>query len=100
MKPARTAAVILGCSLLLAACVPGANDHVETVQSAGFWLGLWHGIIAPVTFVLSLFWSSVGMYEVHNTGGWYDLGFLIGLGMLHGGGAAGRGYRARRRRAI
>jgi hypothetical protein len=94
--------VLLGAGLLLlalAACMPGANDRVEVVQSAGFWLGLWHGFIAPVTFVISRFASSVGMYEVHNNGGWYDFGFLLGLGMLHGGGAAGRGaYGARKRR--
>lgn len=55
---------------------------------AGVWLGLWHGAIAPVTFLLSLFKPDVGMYEVHNNGGWYNFGFLFGI-MLWGGGSHG-----------
>jgi len=35
---------------------------------AGFWLGLWHGLIAPITFVISLFSDNVNFYEVHNNG--------------------------------
>jgi hypothetical protein len=98
--PARvTPAVLLAAALILlaAGCVPSANDLANAAPPppAGFWLGLWHGIIAPITFVISLFSDGVGMYEVRNNGGWYDLGYLIGFGSLHGGGAAGR--RARRR---
>jgi hypothetical protein len=55
---------------------------------AGFWMGLWHGIIAPITFIISLFTDSVSMYEVHNTGGWYDFGFVLGAGILFGGGGS------------
>jgi len=49
---------------------------------------LWHGIIAPITFIISLFTDSVSMYEVHNTGGWYDFGFVLGVGILFGGGGS------------
>jgi hypothetical protein len=62
--------------------VPSANGHV-----AGFFLGLWHGIIAPVTFIISLFTDQISLYEVHNNGGWYDLGFVLGAGILFGGGS-------------
>jgi hypothetical protein len=62
----------------------GSNDEV-----AGFLLGLWHGIIAPVTFVISLFTDNVSLYEVNNNGNWYDFGFVLGAGILFGGGAAG-----------
>jgi hypothetical protein len=34
---------------------------------AGFWLGLWHGIICPVTFLISLFNDNVNIYEVTTT---------------------------------
>ena len=95
---ARRAALLVLLCVLLAACAPGINDHVGPGESAGFWLGLWHGFIAPLTFLISRFSSSVGMYEVHNNGGWYDFGFLLGLGMLHGGGAAGRAHQTRKRR--
>lgn len=85
--------------LLLAGCAPGPNPEVGTAGIdgvvAGFWLGLWQGIIAPVTFVISLFTDEVTVYEVHNSGNWYDLGFMLGLGAFVGGGGA-TGSRARR----
>lgn len=85
--------VLVGCVLLLAACAPGINPEVGVSPPdgnvAGFWLGLWHGVIAPVTFVISLFRDSVSLYEVHNNGNWYDFGFALGAGILFGGGGLG-----------
>ena len=57
---------------------------------AGFWQGLWHGIIAPITFVVSLFSDSVHVYEVHNNGNWYNFGFLLGVATILGGGGGER----------
>jgi hypothetical protein len=67
---------------------------------AGFWLGLWHGLIAPISLLVSLFNQSVSMYEVRNNGGWYNFGFMLGLsGVAGGGGSRTRRYgRARDRR--
>ena len=31
----------------------------------------------------------INVYEVHNNGNWYDFGFVLGAGILFGGGAAG-----------
>jgi hypothetical protein len=81
--------------VVLAACVAGANPEVGAAFAegtvAGFWMGLWHGVIAPVTFFVSLFTDNVNVYEVHNSGNWYDFGFVLGAGILLGGGAgAGR----------
>jgi len=65
---------------------PGPNpvinqpDALGRVARAG--AGLWHGIIAPITLVISFFNSDVRMYEVHNTGSEYDLGFLLGLAIV------------------
>ncbi len=53
---------------------PGPNGRV-----AGILLGIWHGFISPVTIVLSFVNKDLQMYEVHNDGGPYNLGFLIGL---------------------
>ncbi len=79
--------------LLLASCAAGANPTVDmpdtTGISAGFWLGLWHGFIAPVTFVVSLFSDSISIYEVHNNGNWYNFGFMFGVSIILGGGARG-----------
>jgi len=45
--------------LVLSACAAGANPAVDTPSAdgdvAGFWLGLWQGIIVPITFIISLF---------------------------------------------
>ncbi|PIT88807.1 MAG: hypothetical protein COU29_00290 [Candidatus Magasanikbacteria bacterium CG10_big_fil_rev_8_21_14_0_10_36_32] len=74
--------------LFLAGCVAGPNtaEHIAASNGhvAGFVLGLWHGMIAPVTFVMSLFTDNVNFYEIHNNGGWYNLGFVLGAGILFG----------------
>ena len=78
--------------VVLAGCTAGPNTMVNTPTEegtvAGFWLGLWHGIIAPVTFVISLFSDTVHVYEVHNSGNWYNFVFLLGIVSVWGG--AGR----------
>ncbi len=95
-------AVVLLLALVLGACAAGANPEIGTAPAdaataAGFWLGLWHGIIAPVTFLISLFTDNVNLYEVHNSGNWYDFGFVLGAGILFGGSAGSRAtMRARR----
>jgi hypothetical protein len=51
---ARHAVPLIGALLLLAAAA-GPNELAGTdPEAAGFWLGLWHGLISPVTFVVSL----------------------------------------------
>jgi len=72
--------------LVLAGCAdvtPIENCIVD--KPAGFLWGIWHGLIAPVSFVGSLFLDDVAMYAVNNNGGWYDFGFVIGAGILFGG---------------
>ena len=65
---------------------PGPNPLVNTTAAngrvAGVLLGLWHGIISPVTLVLSFFNKAVQMYEVHNDGNQYNLGFLLGVALV------------------
>jgi hypothetical protein len=94
---ARRALVLLaglGILLLLSSCAAGPNEAVGTGEdAAGFWLGLWHGIILPVSFVISLFTDNVSVYEVANDGNWYDFGFFLGVLIALGGG----GSQARRR---
>ncbi len=91
----RPGGVVVAVTLAIAltACAAGPNPEVGTATAdgvvAGFWLGLWHGVIAPVTFVMSLFLDSVSLYEVHNSGNWYDAGFFLGFGVLLGGGSSG-----------
>ena len=79
--------------LIFTACAAGPNPAVDMPGSdgdvAGFFSGLWHGIIVPFTFIISLFTENVSVYEVHNTGGWYDFGFVLGAGTFLGSGGAG-----------
>ncbi|SDO71188.1 hypothetical protein SAMN04515671_1787 [Nakamurella panacisegetis] len=75
--------VLIAVTLLLTGCAAGPNTAAgPSGQPAGFWLGLWHGFIAPVTFLVSLFNSHVNIYEVHNSGNWYNFGFMIGLSVI------------------
>jgi hypothetical protein len=89
VKFTRLGLILVVMVLLLAACAAGANPQIGSGDAAGFWLGLWHGIISPVTFVISLFTDQVNLYEVNNSGNWYDFGFVVGAGILLGGGGAG-----------
>ena len=71
-------AILLG-ALALAACA--ATQPADVVQPAapGFLLGLWHGFIFPVAWVVSLFTDKVAVYAVPNNGGWYDFGYFLGI---------------------
>ena len=76
-------------AILFTACAdvsPMANACV-TKSAYGFFGGLWHGLIVPVSFVGSLFFDHVAIYAYNNSGGWYDFGFVIGISSLGGGGA-------------
>ncbi len=102
MKKILVVALLIVAIFLLTACAAGPNDMANSENPegkiAGFWLGLWHGIIAPITFIISLFNKNVGVYEVHNNGGWYNFGFLIGMMIIFGGGGGGAGRRSSSRR--
>lgn len=100
----RTTFLLLLAALalvLIAGCVPGPNELVNTPNAKGsvpgFWQGWWNGAISPVTFVISLFTPKVSVYEVHNNGGWYNFGFVLGAMMALGGSAGGATARRRRR---
>ena len=62
-------------------------EACKTGHTYGFFCGLWHGIIAPVSFVCSLFSNHIAVWAVNNNGGWYSFGFLIGVGSLGFGGS-------------
>lgn len=93
---------VLAIALLMlgiAGCAAGPNEMVDSPDEdgkvAGFWRGLWHGIISPFAFVISLFSDTVHVYEVHNNGAWYNLGFLLGASIIFGGTGGGAGRRRR-----
>ncbi len=73
---------------ILAVAGPNSKYQVPGHRPAGFWAGLWHGLISPVTFIVSLFSRKVRIYETNNRGRLYDFGFIIGVSAAFGGGAS------------
>lgn len=75
--------------MLLTACAPG--DGANTPEHpAGFFSGIWHGWIAPVTLVISLFNRNITIYEVNNIGFWYNFGYYMAIISGFGGLALSR----------
>jgi hypothetical protein len=62
----------------LAVAGPDSKFKLPDAEPAGFWAGVWHGMILPIAFIASLFNPGVGIYETHNNGGWYNFGFVLG----------------------
>ncbi len=62
-------------------------DDCISGHTYGFFGGLWHGIIAPLSFIGSLVSDHIAVWAVNNNGGWYTFGFLIGVGGLGFGGS-------------
>ena len=59
-----------------------------TPPAPGFWLGLVQGFVAPFALIVNLF-TDVRIYAFPNAGGWYDLGYLLGVAAVLGGGGSG-----------
>jgi hypothetical protein len=79
MKDAMKKLLILAGALALAACAATQQADAVAPTAPGFLLGLWHGFIFPVAWVVSLFAPKVAVYAVPNDGGWYDFGYFLGI---------------------
>jgi len=69
----------------LAVAGPNSKYNQPGALPAGFLAGLWHGLILPITFIVSLFSPNVRFYEKNNSGLWYDFGFILGASSSLGG---------------
>ena len=80
----RRFTLLAATALLLSACAATQSDATVATAAAtpGFLLGVWHGFIFPVAFIVSLFMPDVAIYAVPNNGGWYDFGYFIGIVFL------------------
>jgi hypothetical protein len=83
---------ILALALTLAACVATEAPSAVQPTAPGFLLGVWHGFIFPLSFILSLFFDKIDVYAVPNNGHWYDAGYFVGIVFL------GVGARSSKRR--
>ena len=87
-RPRVRIVVALVALLLLTACAagPGSRWAPPTSEPAGFFVGLWHGLLLLVALIVSFFTDDVRIYEVHNTGLAYDIGFVLGVLAMSGSG--------------
>jgi hypothetical protein len=72
----------LPACVLATGCAATQQAGAVAASAPGFWLGLWHGFIFPVAWVVSLFAPHVAVYAVPNNGGWYDFGYFVGIVFL------------------
>jgi hypothetical protein len=70
---------ILAAVLVLTACAATQQADAVAPAAPGFLLGLWHGFIFPVAWIVSLFVPKVAIYAVPNNGDWYDFGYFLGI---------------------
>ena len=83
--------LVIVFAMLLSSCAPGnpfeGTEQIDVLcgSHGGFWQGLGHGLVTPFSLIASWFDSSVGIYNYCNNGGWYDFGFLWGVGIVSGG---------------
>ncbi len=64
-------------TFLITGCFPTYSSEGESVS--GFFKGVWHGWIAPISLIAEIFDSNIRIYEPNNTGWWYDFGFYIAI---------------------
>lgn len=64
--------------MLLSGCIPG-DGRATFEKPANFLWGIWHGWLAPLSLIISLFNRSIRIYEIVNTGWWYDFGFYLAI---------------------
>jgi hypothetical protein len=79
----RNSALLIA-AMLLTGCAdvePYVQECLEG-HTYGFWGGLWHGMICPLSFIGSLFSDDIAVWAPNNNGGWYAFGFLLGAGAL------------------
>jgi hypothetical protein len=86
--------IIIVMVLTITGCVPGDGTYTAS-HEAGFLWGVWHGWIAPISLIVGLFNKNIRVYEVINTGWWYDFGFYIAIISGFGGLSLSRKKRAK-----
>jgi hypothetical protein len=77
------------------ACAATQAPAAVNAHAPGFLAGLWHGLIFPLAWLVSLFASNIAIYAVPNNGGWYDFGYFLGI-VVFGVGARRTVVRGRR----
>ena len=72
---------LIGILLLLTGCADSMTfEQAAEAEKVGFWHGLWHGLIIIFAWLGSLASDEIAVYAINNNGGWYDFGFVLGVG--------------------
>jgi len=88
----KTVKIVVAVAVVLAlsACAAGSGESQHAAAGgpiSQLLLGLWHGLIAPITLIVEVInkfaphllpWN-VRLYEARDTGVLYDIGFYFGL---------------------
>jgi hypothetical protein len=69
---------LFGLMIFSTGCIPG-DGACTPDDPGGFFSGIWHGWIAPVSLIIGFFKDHIRIYEVHNTGWWYDFGYYVAI---------------------
>ena len=86
------AILIVVLALSLSSCLPGDGKNTAA-GPAGFWTGIWHGWVAPVSLIVGIFDKDIRIYEPQNKGWSYDAGFYVAIIAGFGGIALTRSRR-------
>lgn len=77
----KTILLIVVFVFLLSGCADVTDvKECVTPDPYGFWAGLWHGYIVMFSWIGSLFSDDIAIYATNNNGGWYNFGYIIGIG--------------------
>ncbi len=73
--------ILFASVLILSGCADSMSfQQASEATQVGFFYGFWHGVIAPLAFIISLFDEDVAVYAIYNNSAWYDLGYILGIG--------------------
>ena len=77
----RKSVLVVLAALVLSGCADQVSlAEAATREDVGFWYGLWHGLIIIFAWIGSLFSDEIAIYAIYNNGGWYDFGYVLGVG--------------------
>jgi len=95
--------VLIFITALFTGCLAGPESRWKEVPDeppkppkAGFFAGLWHGFIAIPALILGIF-TDIKIFESNNSGWWYELAFLLGVGAFSGGGIKASQHHSRKK---
>lgn len=84
--------VVLVALVTLTGCFPHRTGDGGR-ETSGFFMGIWHGWIAPISLIVGFFKDDIRIYDPVNTGWLYDLGFTMAV--ISGFGGIARSRRSR-----